>query len=132
MAGKDLSVFTPAVVDLIFARDNGRCAKCGRKWDRDYGRAALGGWDMQHRMARGQGGSRKNPAAGDVSAGIILCRTCHHDVEVKHRVDGFAQGFAISRIGIRMPWEVPIRHAVHGWCRLTQEGGHEPCVPPDD
>lgn len=129
--GKDLSVFTAEVVDQVFARDHGCCAKCGRQWDRDYGRGQLGGWDMQHRMARGKGGSKKNAAVGDVSAAIILCRTCHHDIEVKHRVDAFAQGFAVSRIGIRQPWEVPIKHAVHGWCLLTRSGGVEKCDPPE-
>ena len=129
--GPDLSVFTPAVVDAIFKRDHGRCAKCRRQWDRDYKRGELGGWDMQHRMARGSGGSRKNPAVGDVSNGIILCRSCHREVE-NRTVDSWAEGFAMSRLGITQPWEKPIKHAVHGWVRLTQEGDVERCSPPAD
>lgn len=123
---KDLSVFTPAVAALIFKRDHGCCAKCGRKWSLlDGMRGQLGGWDMQHRMARGQGGSKKNPAVGDVSNGVILCRICHIEVEGKWRTVAWALGFAISRIGIRQPWEEPIRHALHGWVLLTQDGKFE-------
>lgn len=125
-------MFTDAVIDLVFKRDHGKCAKCGRQWDRDYGRNELGGWDMQHRMARGKGGSKNNPAVGDVSNAVILCKTCHHEVEVKFRNDGFEQGFCVSRIGIRQPWEVAIRHAVHGWCLLTQAGGVEKVDPPGE
>lgn len=128
---KDLSVFADEVVDQVFVRDHGCCAKCGRQWDRDYGRGKLGGWDMQHRYARGSGGSKKNSDVGNVSAAVILCRPCHHDVEVKNRVDAFVKGFAISRIGIRKPWEVEILHAVHGWCKLTRDGGVEKCAPPE-
>lgn len=128
--GRDLSIFTDEVVDQIFARDKGKCAKCGRKWDRDYGRGELGGWDMQHRMARGMGGGRRNPVLGSVTNGIVLCRGCHNDVERKFRVDGFSLGFVISRNGIRTPDEVPIRHAAHGWVLLTQEGGVVRCQDP--
>ncbi|UOR02019.1 hypothetical protein MUN77_01415 [Leucobacter allii] len=129
---RDLSIFTPTVVDAVFERDKGRCAKCGRQWHRHSKRGELGGWDMQHRMARGSGGSKNNPAVGDVSNAIIVCRLCHLEIEGRWRTDAWFFGFAISRIGIRNPWDVPIRHAVHGWVRLTQEGGFEKCDPPDD
>lgn len=124
---RDLSVFTPEVVDRVFERDFSSCAKCARVWDRDYHRGTPWGWDMQHRMARGSGGARNDPTVGDVSNAIIMCRGCHHDVEVKFRDEGFTLGFVISRLGIWQPWDVPIRHAAHGWCRLTKEGGIEEC-----
>ena len=130
--GPDLSVFTETVVAKVFRRDRGRCANCSRQWERHQDRGEPWGWDMQHRMARGQGGARRNPAIGDVANAVILCRSCHDRFEKRERALGFDLGFVISRNGIRQPWEVPIRHAVHGWCRLTQKGGHEACEPPDE
>lgn len=125
-------MFTPETVDLVFARDNGRCAKCGRRWNRYSRRGELGGWDMQHRQARGQGGARRNAAIGNVANAVILCRGCHDWVEKVCRALGFAHGFAISRNGIQKPWDVAIKHAVHGWCRLTQDGGIERANGPAD
>lgn len=130
--GRDLGAFTDDVVDQIFRRDKNRCARCRREHDRRHGRGLL--WSIHHRAPRGAGGSRKVAWIGDVSNGVILCGHgtigCHKDVE-KFRLDSRVLGFIVSRIGIRKSHEIPIRHAVHGWCRLTQEGGHEPCDPPD-
>lgn len=123
---RDLSVFTPAVVDAVFDRDDSRCAFCGMQWDRLYGRGEL--WSVHHRAPRQSGGAKKNPDIGDVSNAVILCGHgtigCHRNVET-FRNDSFKLGFLVSAIGIRKPWEVPIRHAVHGWCLLTRDGKWE-------
>ena len=127
---KDLSVFTDEAVDAIFERDDDRCAKCGMQWDRDYGRSVL--WSIHHRKARGSGGSKKNPTIGDVSNGIIACGHgtigCHRAIET-FRADSMRDGFLVSRNGVRHAWEVPIKHAVHGWCLLTRDGKWEPYAP---
>ena len=129
---KDLSVFADEVVDQVFVRDHGCCAKCGHQWDRYSGRGLL--WSVHHRAARSMGGAKKSSTVGDVSNALIVCGHgtigCHRDIET-FKTDSFVNGFIVSVIGIRKPWEVPIKHAVHGWCKLTRDGGVEKCAPPE-
>lgn len=127
--------FKPATVGVIWERDGGRCALCGAGlvW---YARGYVwaGGWSVHHREDRGQGGvkrarpGREQPRAYlALSAnGVLLCGTgttgCHGKVtrnEVPARL-----GFSVSRIGIRRPVEVPIKHYLHGWVRLDNDGGY--------
>lgn len=132
--------FKPATVELIWERDEGRCALCGAVLVRQA-RGALFGWSLHHREDRGQGGvkrarpGREQPRAYLALAanGVLLCGDgvawCHGRVtrnEVPARL-----GFTVARIGIRRPIEVPIRHFLHGWVLLDNDGGFAPVEEPE-
>lgn len=115
---------TAEVVDLIGARDNGRCAVCGevvsgeRGWD----------WSCQHRLRRGGGGTRR-PWVNWPSNLVLLCGSgttrCHGRVEVNRT---WAERFGYRVVdGVTLPSGSPILHAVHGWAYLTDGGGWIPC-----
>lgn len=136
--------FPADVVTLIWIRDQGSCAMCGRallatrRGLPDY----EGGWSVQHREARGKGGApRKHgrdvrPWLTRASNGVLMCGDgvtgCHGDVETRNRAGGFALGFVVSAIGVRRPASVPIKHALHGWVTLTDAGGFEPAEAPEE
>lgn len=132
--------FKPATVLLIWDRDRGRCALCGafQVWER-RGRGP-GGWSIHHREDRGQGGvkrasrGRVQPRAylANAANGVVLCGDgvtgCHGEVtrnEVPARL-----GFRVPRIGIRRPLEVPLKHFLHGWVLLDNDGGFAPVEEP--
>ncbi len=125
--------FSPEVVQVIWERDRGCCAKCGRRL-REYMRGQLGpigGWSVQHREARGAGGvGRKGarPWLTRASNGVLLCGDgttgCHGDVETRERAAARELGFVVSATGIRRPASVPILHALYGWVLLDDEGGY--------
>ncbi|ONI62655.1 hypothetical protein CSIV_14365 [Microbacterium sp. CSI-V] len=64
--------------------------------------------------------------------GVVLCGDgvtgCHGEVtrnEVPARL-----GFRVPRIGIRRPLEVPLKHFLHGWVLLDNDGGFAPVEEP--
>ncbi|WP_295837427.1 hypothetical protein [uncultured Microbacterium sp.] len=131
--------FKPATVDLIWERDRGRCAMCGR-WLVRMHRGET--WSVHHREDRGMGGVKRarkgqvQPRAYLALAanGVLLCGTgttgCHGDVtdeKVPERL-----GFSVSRIGIRRPVDVPLKHYLHGWVRLDNDGSYAPADEPDE
>lgn len=127
--------FSPDVVETIWNRDQGRCGMCGKQLDRDRRGAPgfAGGWSIQHREARGKGGVKRKAARPWLtlpSNGLLMCGDgvsgCHGDVETKHRAWGLAFGFVVSVHRVRRPAEVPVKHAVHGWVRLLDDGTVEP------
>ncbi|CAH0253756.1 hypothetical protein [Microbacterium sp. Bi128] len=128
--------FPDAVVDLIWERDRGCCALCGvgLVWERRG--EPFGGWSVQHREARKQGGAKGRPWVARAANGVVLCGTgttgCHGDVE--HHSDNVKPvwGFSVSALGIRRPVEVPLRHAALGWVLLNDAGGWEPVDEPVD
>jgi 5-methylcytosine-specific restriction protein A len=121
MTSPSLSVLT-----LVYERDFGRCAKCG---------LLVGGrrgfdFSVHHRRPRGAGGS-KNLGWVNLSGNLILLHgsgviesgklSCHGEIE-SNRTDSYHDGFLVSMNGIRKSCEVPILHAVHGPCLLTDDG----------
>ncbi|MGW9020687.1 HNH endonuclease [Leucobacter chromiiresistens] len=118
------------MVDTIWRRDRGRCGWCGAPIPQHAERGTL--WHVHHREPRGSGGAHYLEHVGSASNGVLLHAYCHLRQVERFRVDALITGFLVRRNGVSRPHEVPIRHAVHGWCRLTQEGGHEPCDPPID
>lgn len=136
--------FSAEVVEVIWTRDGGCCAMCGRSLlatRRGYP-AYEGGWSVQHREARGAGGvkSRKGrvrrPWLVLPSNGALMCGDgvsgCHGDVETRERAEGRRLGFVVSANGVRRPSEVPVRHAVHGWVLLDDVGGWSVVDEPEE
>ena len=84
---------TAAVRRDVIARDGSRCQWCGRHV------ATESGWySLQHRRARGMGGSRR--ASTDAAPNLVLvCGTgtteCHGYIEA-HPQEAAARGFRIS------------------------------------
>lgn len=78
-----------------------------------------------HRMNRGHGGSRN----GDVLSNLVwLCSGMNglieSDAELARRAR--RRGIKVPRNGWFDAADVPILHAVHGWCVLTVDGRAEP------
>ncbi|MCG5464172.1 hypothetical protein MED01_002337 [Micromonospora sp. MED01] len=109
-----------ATVALVIERDRGCCVRCGKP--------VAGGvrgldFSLQHRRARGAGGSRREDT-NSPAALILLCGSattgCHHHVE-SHRAEARDFGWAIRQSD--NPALMPVLHAVHGWVILTPAGG---------
>ena len=128
--------FAPATVDLIWERDKGCCVDCGKpqRWERRG--EAFGGWSVQHRSARGNGGTNRGarPWLTRAANGVIMCGTgttgCHGRAETRDRARAFDLGFAV-RMGVTLPASTPLRHAVHGWVLLDDAGGWTPVEAPE-
>lgn len=117
-------------VTVTLDRDDYRCALCGaasahgeRGWD----------WSLQHRMARGAGGSRRWQTWSPANA-LVLCGSattgCHHEVEHErsdaHREAGLWLRHEYRDGALRDPAEYPVTHAVHGRVLLDHVGGWSP------
>jgi len=110
---------SPETAALVLERDGWSCTRCGR--------SVAGGergrdWSVQHRIARGMGGSR-DERLNLPSNLLVLCGSgttrCHGQVE-QNREIAYAEGFLLHRI--QEPAEVPVA-AVEGWVLLDDEGG---------
>ena len=114
--------FPADVVEQIWIRDGGCCARCGRGLVRaDRG----GSWAIHHREPRGRGGAGKRRTWVNLAAnGVCLCTGCHDWVE-KHRAEAVEQGWLVSAIRTLRPVDVPVVHVRFGVVRLTNEGGTE-------
>lgn len=119
--------FAQHVVDLIWARDRGRCARCAR------GLHPLRrgiDWAIHHRAPRGRGGAGvKAPWVNEPANGVCLCTTCHNDVESDRKV-ALVQGWLVSRLSIIRPSAIAIDHALHGLVYLDNDGGFTPYSSP--
>ena len=114
--------FTPDVVDQIWDRDGGCCARCGT----GLSRARRGvDWAIHHREPRGRGGAGKRRWWVNLPAnGVLLCNACHDWVE-KHRADALDMGWLVSALRVDRPADVPVVHARLGHVRLDNDGGWE-------
>lgn len=118
--------FTADVVELIWERDRGACARCGR----GLVRSRRGeDWAVHHREPRGRGGAgRKRWWVNLPCNGVLLCTECHVEVE-KKRAEAVEAGFIVSALGIVRPHRVPIIHATHGRVWLDSRGGFSEVEP---
>lgn len=112
--------FSRGTVQLIWDRDEGRCAWCGTPI---WGERGVN-WSVHHREPRGMGGTTSGYVSR-ASNGVLLHGSgttgCHGDVE-SDREHAIRQGFLISRVGVERPRNVSIEHAVHGRCLLDDDG----------
>jgi hypothetical protein len=92
-----------------------RCDRCGRAIGYDSQ-----GYSLQHRKARGAGGSGADINA-DWQNFVVLCGSsttpngCHDDVEHQRRKLGEDTGFVIGRNNIILPSDVPILRHWREW-----------------
>lgn len=118
------SGFSPATVELIWARDYGRCAWCGFTITGERGYQ----WSVHHRRPRGSGGTSlgwvNQPANGVLLHGHGTVG-CHAEVE-SDRTRASRLGFLVSVNGRARSVDVPIRHQVHGPCMLLNDGSFRP------
>ncbi|WPM94283.1 HNH endonuclease [Arthrobacter phage Marchesin] len=95
---------SPAVRAAVIARDLSTCQWCGR-----HVRTESGWYSIQHRRARGMGGSRSQ-ATNQPANLLLVCGTgtteCHGWIEA-HPVEALARGFRISSSASpdRIPYE---------------------------
>ena len=95
---------------VVMLRDAGRCRRCGEI-----------GHQIQHRLARGSGGSR-NPMVNNLSALVLVCLKCHDEIENRERAAAFRTGWAVKH-GIERPSEIPLVDVRGRAFFLTEEGG---------
>ena len=112
--------FSRGTVQSIWDRDGGRCAWCGTPVAGERGL----NWSVHHRQPRGMGGTAE-AYVGRASNGVLLhgsgTTACHGYLEA-HRQEAEDKGFLVSRNGVERPANVAIEHAVHGRCRLNDDG----------
>lgn len=110
----------PAVVRTVWDRDQGSCARCGRGLSFE-GRGRE--WSVQHRTARGAGGS-KQAWVNQPANLVVLCGDgttgCHGHVEA-NRTEAEYAGYTVRR-GIHGPAEIPVKHALFGVVFLLDDG----------
>ncbi len=113
--------FPPRVVDLIWTRDKGCCARCGRGLVRE--RRGVD-WAIHHRCPRGAGGAgKKVPWVNQAANGVLLCNDCHTAVE-RDRAAARVVGWLISRLSkTARARDIAIPHALHGVVYLDDDGG---------
>jgi hypothetical protein len=110
------------VVDLVLERDFSSCALCGGPVRGERGRD----WSVQHRLRRGNGGTVRAwvNLPGNL---ILLCGSgttlCHGRVE-RHRTWAAEQGYRVVD-GKTLPSATRLKHAVHGWAVLADDGTWE-------
>jgi len=119
----------PATRALVIARDNSICAWCGL-----HVVTTTGWYSIQHRRARGMGGSRL--ADTDQPQNLVLVHgsgttLCHGEIESK-RAEAVRRGFNVQQGND--PTVVPL--LVHSgpagfWVRLDAAGGREQIPSPD-
>jgi 5-methylcytosine-specific restriction protein A len=109
------------VVALVWARDGGCCFCCGAGLL--FAQRGVG-WSMQHRRARGMGGSRR-PDTNEPQNLILLCGSatspggCHARVESRLLRDG-GMGWSIKQA--QNPLLSPVMHWRLGYAWLTVDG----------
>lgn len=122
---------TPATVELVLARDWECCVSCGRPNGPERGYH----WSLQHRVARGSGGTSRLELSLPANL-IVLCGSattpggCHARVE-RRGVEDRTAGYWLLRDTNghpTMPAEIPVYHAAYGWCFLDDAGNVTPAV----
>lgn len=132
--GGDLVSVTPRTRRQVIARDESICQWCGLYVD-----TTTGDYSLQHRRARGMGGSRL--ADTDLPSNLVLVHGsgttgCHGYIE-SHREEAIARGFNVAQINRRrpiLPADVPLlAHAgpAGRWYRFDDAGGREVVHPGD-
>ena len=96
---------------LVADRDRWRCVACGHDLSDGTG-------DIQHRRARGMGGTLRDDANRPDNL-ILLCRPCHQHVET-HRVEARSRGWAVPQHGD--PATVPVEYHDGGVWVLHPDG----------
>lgn len=119
--------FPPVVRQAILERDHYSCQRCGAHVD-----TGIVGYSLQHRIARGMGGSTDNPAINRPSNGIVLCGSgttgCHGWVE-GHPYEAGRAGWSV--VSWADPTTVPVK-TLTGWVLLNDRGYSWPTDTPAD
>jgi hypothetical protein len=109
--------FDAVTVAIILERDHWSCVRCGGGLHGVRGRD----WSIQHRRARGAGGSRR-PDTNTPQNGLSVCGSgttgCHGHIE-REREQARAHGWAIRQTDD--PLTVPVVHALYGHVYLTAD-----------
>jgi hypothetical protein len=111
---------TPKVRREVIARDHHSCRWCGRFVD-----VESGWYSLQHRRARGMGGTRRVDT--DLACNLVLvCGTgtteCHGYIE-SHREEAVSRGFNVA--DRHNPALVPLLDHMGRWFRFDALGGVE-------
>lgn len=109
---KSAGDFSLSVKELVYDRDNGRCFRCGIG-------IAWGEGNIQHRQARGAGGSKYDYRKSLPSNGILLCFDCHDWVENRDRQNAKDHGWVVLQ-GIDPSTVRVLRYT--GWVYLRIDG----------
>lgn len=113
--------FTASQRQAIYEREGKCCAACGRY--------AKGG-SIQHRVARGMGGTRRKVT---LAHGILLCgsaTTGDHGYLEAHPHVALRYGFRVPQG--QDPADCPVKVYRVGWVRLSPGGAYVPCEAPLD
>jgi hypothetical protein len=107
-----------ATFEMVMRRDDESCAFCGSGV---YGERGFD-FSLHHRRPAQSGGDR-SPEAHAAGNLVLLhghgTASCHALVESR-RTLALELGFLVKRP--TLPATVPIRHAIHGWCLLSDDG----------
>lgn len=113
-----VAVISPKIRKQIFARDGG-CVVAGSAWGFLY--PCRGPWTVQHRKARGMGGSKTLDTVDNL---LTMCEF-HNQLDMSNadfRVECYWRGWSIPRFnGGVIPQVIPVKY-VDGWFLLTPGG----------
>jgi len=106
----------------VITRDVACCAVCGLPLRGVRGEQ----WSVHHRAARKAGGTNRPHI--NLPSNLLLAHGtgsegCHWRIE-SNGIWAREFGFKV-REGVRLPAEVPVKHAVHGWVTLADDGTWE-------
>lgn len=121
--------FPPPVRRAILVRDDGACVSCGRHVVDPTSGTPYGEHSIQHRRARGMGGT-KDPLASSVANGVLLCGSattgCHGRVE-SNPAWATDHGYRIPQGAD--PRLLPVWQCNRGMTFLTATGEYSPLGP---
>jgi hypothetical protein len=115
--------FTVKTRRLILDRDDCSCALCGILVANPIDYSPLREYSLQHRRARGAGGSR-DKATSSPANGVVLCGdgvSGDHGYVETHPQWALSRGYRVPQ-GLD-PATVPLWHHALGWVLLTAAGG---------
>ena len=107
--------------ELVYKRDQYRCARCGKH-------AGNGPMSIQHRRARGMGGTRQ-PNTNSPSNLILLCgdgvQGCHGRIE-RNRAEARKTGYNVPQF-VANPASIPVRYW-DGRTYILNDDGSRTCL----